>query len=608
MRPGTLAQQLGQMARRHMGKDQAMAQGRGLGLRDKLLMLLLAFGAIPLAVAIAVGYTAAKDTVTRQGEAALRQLVQGQAVHLATELNRERLLLRTIAGQLPVSRGTASESPARLAQRLIQGLPEGGVFDGLRIVEPGGRILASVALRHTAPHWPPRAPAAAWDGDQVVVHRAGGQALAYLLAARVGDGPSAAWLEGHVRTEDFRRVFAIPEHLMEGGESAILEGSGEVLLVAHEHAQHDLAAALPLARADTAAVLRATVAGAPSLVALAPVPTTDWVFAVALPLDVALAPLARLRNAALLSSLVFVVLVVLTATWAARSVTTPLAELAAQAGEFVRTGVHRPLPARGGDEVGALVETFNRMWGDLEASRHEIERLHAQILARAQQLATVGELASGVAHEIRNPLTSVLGALDLALQRLPPGDAARPLLEEAGRQLRRIETTTQQLLRYARPPELREVRVDANELVKRAAQLVAPQAAAAGVALRVEPAVAAVPVRVDPELMVQVLVNLLLNGIEAMSRGGDLLMWAARHAPEVWIGVRDTGPGVPADRRANIFRPFFTTKHTGTGLGLPISRQIVERHGGSLRLEDTPGGGATFVVALPLAEAAGGPS
>jgi signal transduction histidine kinase len=401
-------------------------------------------------------------------------------------------------------------------------------------------------------------------------------------------------------------VFAIPERLLEGSESAVLEASGGSVLVAHEHAQRDLAAVVPLVRADTVMVLRARVAGAPSLVALAPVPTTDWVFAVALPLDVALAPLARLRNAALVSSLVFVVLVVLTATWAARSVTTPLAELAAQAGAFVRTGVHRPLPARGRDEVGALVETFNRMWGDLEASRHEIERLHAQILARAQQLATVGELASGVAHEIRNPLTSVLGALDLVLKRLPPADAARPLLEEAGRQLRRIETTTQQLLRYARPPELREVLVDANELIKRAAQLVAPQAAAAGVALRVEPSAAAVPVRVDPELMVQVLVNLLLNGIEAMSSGGDLLIWAARQAPEVRMGVRDTGPGVPADRRADIFRPFYTTKHTGTGLGLPISRQIVERHGGSLRLEDTPGGGATFVVALPLAEATGG--
>ena len=80
-----------------------------------------------------------------------------------------------------------------------------------------------------------------------------------------------------------------------------------------------------------------------------------------------------------------------------------------------------------------------------------------------------------------------------------------------------------------------------------------------------------------------------------------MTVWVTRHAPEVWIGVRDTGPGVPMEQRAEIFRPFYTTKHQGTGLGLSISQQIVTRHRGTLRLEDTPGGGATFVVALPLA-------
>ena len=121
-----------------------------------------------------------------------------------------------------------------------------------------------------------------------------------------------------------------------------------------------------------------------------------------------------------------------------------------------------------------------------------------------------------------------------------------------------------------------------------------------------EPAAEPVVVRVDPELLVQVLVNLMLSAIDAMGRAGQLTVWAARHAPEVWIGVRDTGPGVPREMRADIFRPFYTTKHQGTGLGLSISQQIVVRHGGTLRVEETPGGGATFIVALPLAEERGG--
>lgn len=578
---------------------------RGLRLRDELLILLLAFGAVPLGIAIAVSYAVGKSAVTRQAEAALRELAQTQAVHLATELSRERLLLRTIAGQLPPSAELGRTSPRRLAQLLVQGLPEGGVFDGLRIVRPDGRILASVALRNTAPHWPARAPAVEWTEERVVVHREGEHVLAYLIASPLKDTGVTAWLEGHVRTEDFRRVFAVPEHLMEGAESGVFERSGAPILVGHEHATRDLAAMFAATGGDTTGVFRAPVAGNPSLVALAPVPTTDWVFATALPLDLALAPLARLRNTALVSSLVFVMLIVFTAAWAARSVTTPLSQLAEAARHFGRTGAQRPVTARGSDEVAQLVDAFNRMAADLDTSRAEIERLHARDLERAQQLATVGELASGVAHEIRNPLTGVLGALDLALKRLPPEDAARPLLEEAGRQLRRIERTTQQLLRFARPPELREVTVDANDLVERAAQLVAPQAGAGSVTLRTEPASDPVPVSADPELIVQVLVNLLLNGIEAMPGGGELVAWVAHHAPEVWIGVRDTGPGIPPEQRARVFRPFYTTKHTGTGLGLPISRQIVARHGGSLRVEDTPGGGATFIVALPLADATG---
>jgi len=117
----------------------------------------------------------------------------------------------------------------------------------------------------------------------------------------------------------------------------------------------------------------------------------------------------------------------------------------------------------------------------------------------------------------------------------------------------------------------------------------------------VETAPAGADVRVDPELMVQVLVNLMLNGIEAGPADRWLRVQVRRQEAGVTISVADTGPGVPANLRDKIFRPFFTSKPEGTGLGLPISRQIVLRHGGSLHYENTPGGGATFVVTLPPA-------
>ncbi|HLB38392.1 MAG TPA: ATP-binding protein [Gemmatimonadales bacterium] len=578
-----------------------------VGLRGKLLGLLLAFGLIPLTLSIVIGYAAGRATITAQAEAALREVVERQAAQLATELSRERLLLRTIAGQLPRS-GALLRAPQDLLSRLlIQSLPEDGVFDGLRIVTTGGRILTSVALRNTAPHWPPTAPATAWIEKHVVVHRSEARALAYLLAVPATEAPVEAWLEGHVRAEDFRRIFAIPEHLMGGAESGLLELSGATVLVTHQHAEPDLTAALHGATIEAAAsVGRSRLGGTEALVATAAVTGTDWVLVIALPVEVALAPLARFRNAALAAAGLLAVLILLTGIPAAATVITPLRALATAARQFGKGGRPEPLPGSGSDEVGMLVQSFNRMAADLERSREEIERLHARDLERAQQLATVGEMATGIAHEIRNPLTGVLGAVELALRRLPHGDSARPLLQEAQTQLKRIEGTTTQLLRYARPPELRAVRVDANLLVDRALRVVEPQATSRQVQLRAEPAPPPVPVDADPELMVQVLVNLLLNGIDATPGGGALTVWASRQAPEVWLGVRDTGPGVAPELRAEVFRPFFTTKHQGTGLGLPISQQIVRRHGGSLRLEETPGGGATFIVALPLAEPAGG--
>lgn len=572
------------------------------GLRAKLLLLLLAFGAIPLGAAITVGYTVSRSVVTEQAESALRELTLRQAVHVSTELTRQRLLLRTIVGQLPQPSLLEEEEPAALSRLLAQSLPEDGVFDGLRVVRADGRVMASVALRNTAPRWPARVPSADWSRRSVIVHRDSTSALAYVIAVPGASDAPGVWLEGHVRAEDFGRLFAMPSHMIGAVESAVFERSGMPVVVGHEHAAGELPAAFTLLQTDSVAVTHADVDGTPSLVATAPIDGTDWLFGAALPLEIALAPLARLRDSAIVSAVFLVLLIVLTAAIAARSVTTPLSQLAAAARHFGKAGVYGKVRQRSADEVGQLVEAFNRMADDLESSREEIERLHRRDLERAQQLATVGELASGVAHEIRNPLTGVLGALQLALRKLPGDDSSRPLLEEARKQLKRIEATTTQLLSYARPPELREVVVDANHLIHRAAHVVDAQANNAGVQLRTEASRGPVPVHVDPELMVQVLVNLMLNGIEAMQAGGQLTVWVSRHAPEVWIGVRDTGHGIPLERRAEIFRPFWTTKHQGTGLGLSISHQIVTRHGGSIRAEDTPGGGATFVIALPLAQ------
>jgi signal transduction histidine kinase len=571
----------------------------GVPLGTQLLVLLLAFGAIPVAATSVVGYMVSRAVILGQAEAALRELGRQQAVHLATELTRERLILRTITGRLPGAEVATAMSSDALASYLAQSLPEDGVFDGLRVVQADGRVLTSVALRNTAPDWPERAPAAVWTEEQVALHWDNDRPVAYLLAVPV-EGTQTVWLEGHVRSEEFLRLFSMPEHLMGNVETAVFDVSGRAILVSHEHAEPDIAAAVCCSAPDVATTMRALVSGVRSVIVSTSVAETDWTFAAALPIRTALAPLAGLRNAALLAASVLVVLIFATAVFATKSISTPLRELAGVARDFGHGEPFRPLQASGAAEVRLLVDAFDQMATDLQQSRAEITRLHEQDMERAQQLATVGEMASGIAHEIRNPLTGVLGAVELALKGLPVEDAARGLLEEAQQQLRRIEGTTSQLLRYARPPQLRDVVVDPNNVVERAARVVEPHAKAAGVEVLVKPAEVTVAVRADPELTVQVLVNLMLNGIDAMGEGGKLTVVLEPQPPELRIVVRDGGPGVPEEIKREIFRPFFTTKHQGTGLGLPISRQIVARHGGRMWVEDSPGGGATFVVALPL--------
>ncbi len=595
-----MARAMGEIAHTTTRAGAVSPARKPLSLGRQLLLLLLAFGAVPLAAAALVGYAVSRTIILGQAERALQELGRQQAVHVSTELTRERLILRTIVGQLPSPDAVAAMAPEGIAARLAQSLPEDGVFDGLRLVTEAGDVVVSVALRNTAPHWPTRIPAAAWVEQSVAVHWEEDRAVAYVLAVPLGHPSSGTWLEGHVRASDFGRLFAIPTHIMGEVESAVLDRRGRPILVSHAHTASEFSVAMGLVGGEMPKQRRIRLEGAESLLVAVEVPDTDWSFAAALPLATALAPLAGFRDAALLATTVLTLLIGATAVVATRTISTPLRQLASEARRFGHGEPYRPIQRSGTAEVRLLVDAFRQMADDLRQSRAEIDRLHERDMERAQQLATVGAMASGIAHEVRNPLTGVLGALELVLKEMARSEPTRPLLEEAQEQLRRIEGTTSQLLRYARPPELREVLVDPNSLVERAARVVEAQARTAGVAVRIEPESNPVAVRVDPELTVQVLVNLMLNGIDAMEAGAELSVWLARRPPEIWMGVRDVGPGVPAGVRSEIFRPFYTTKSQGTGLGLPISQQIVERHGGRLWLEETPGGGATFVVALPL--------
>ncbi|MGJ3522443.1 ATP-binding protein [Nitratidesulfovibrio sp. D1] len=230
----------------------------------------------------------------------------------------------------------------------------------------------------------------------------------------------------------------------------------------------------------------------------------------------------------------------------------------------------------------------------------EVKRLQDQV-RRNERLTALGNLAAGVAHEIRNPLSSIKGfATYLAglLRDEDKGrDAAKLIVQEADR----LNRVVSELLEFARPgvPDLREEHVD--RVIERSVRLATADAAARGVELRFVPNPALPPVSLDAERFTQALLNLLLNGVEATPPGGRVEVSAAvRQDGGLDVQVADTGRGMPPAVLAEIFNPYFTTKPSGTGLGLAIVHGVVEGHGGAIKVESQPGRGTTVNISLPL--------
>jgi signal transduction histidine kinase len=231
-------------------------------------------------------------------------------------------------------------------------------------------------------------------------------------------------------------------------------------------------------------------------------------------------------------------------------------------------------------------------------------------LVRAEQLAAVGQLAAGVAHEIRNPLTGVKLLVEAALRPGSPGRggvAPTRLTDEDLRVIHgevvRLEQTVQNLLTFARLPAPQRAPCDLREVVGQARDLVRARAGQQRVDVRVQAPDRPVLAAVDRGQLGTVLVNLFLNALDAMPGGGRLDVRLDSPGPDgVRLTVSDSGGGIPAKIAGRLFTPFVTTKPTGTGLGLSLSKRILEEHGGSISAGSRPEGGASFVLTLPASD------
>lgn len=229
----------------------------------------------------------------------------------------------------------------------------------------------------------------------------------------------------------------------------------------------------------------------------------------------------------------------------------------------------------------------------------EIRRLEEEV-ARSRRLASLGSLAAGVAHEIRNPLSSIKGFATWFRERYRDNPEGRETAEVMIREVDRLNRVITQLLEFARPLTMNRVPTPLPAVIRHALKMVEGEARKKGVALETDLSAEIGEVPLDADRMTQVFLNLCLNAIAAMEAGGILRVSLARRDERtVRITVADTGIGIPKKDLPRVFDPYFTTRSSGTGLGLAIVQKIVEAHGGEVRLESEPGKGTTATVLLP---------
>ncbi len=255
------------------------------------------------------------------------------------------------------------------------------------------------------------------------------------------------------------------------------------------------------------------------------------------------------------------------------------------------------------DEIGRLMTSFNVMAEDLEKANAEIQRLYQQRVEKAEHLAAFGELAAGLAHEVRNPLSGMRGALEVIDRKTPAGGPEKEIFKEIIVQIDKLIVIIQDFLSFARPKPLKFREGSPNLFIENAVRLAKTQIGGKDIAFKVSPAEEGLRLPVDSDRMQEVLLNLLLNSIAAIPGRGTISI-SARTDPGAGvleIAVADDGAGIKGSDLGQVFHPFFSTKKEGTGLGLSISRKTVDAHGGTITVESREGRGTTFTIRLPLA-------
>jgi signal transduction histidine kinase len=258
-----------------------------------------------------------------------------------------------------------------------------------------------------------------------------------------------------------------------------------------------------------------------------------------------------------------------------------------------RVGVSLDFIEERGEQIGALLtmrdaESVRRIENEIELSR---------------RLASIGRLTSGVAHEVKNPINAIVLHLEVLREKLRELDPdARRHMDVISSEIQRLDRVVQTLVDFTRPVELKLTETDMRRLMEDVTMLASPEAQRLGVQIERTAPPLPLPVKVDADLLKQALLNVVINGVQAMPQGGTLSIAARREDGSAEIAIHDQGPGIPPEIQDKVFNLYFTTKQKGSGIGLAMTYRVMQLHNGSVDFKSSPGDGTTFRLRLPLIE------
>lgn len=283
-----------------------------------------------------------------------------------------------------------------------------------------------------------------------------------------------------------------------------------------------------------------------------------------------------------------------------RQIRNPLEKVVREVTAIAAGGLTERVSVSGSDELMAIAAGVNRIASDLETALQAVQRYESAETSQLEKMASIGEIAATVAHEIKNPLAGISGALQVMAEDIPEDSPRKEICNEILSEIDRLDRCVKELIIFARPQEINPMPADLNGIVAKAAAGVERAAAAMGVKIAELPG--ALPeIPVDPGQLEKALTGVILYQMQLMPEGGTITLSTRydRDKDEVRIISADTARALTAENIQYIFKPSFSTKYTGSGLGLAVSRNIVESHGGRIRVESESGIGNFFHIIIP---------